>query len=124
MLPKRLRIGEHLDSKLRGLQQHTRMTPNLLCRIGFCLSMEDPLPVDPALYDDGNVREFNMTTLLGDHTSLYSALLRERLLAEGLDPEQDAEAHLKAHIGRGVLQLSNHAKSTEAVLALIPGVQE
>lgn len=118
MLGNRIHVGERVNSKLRTLQQRTRLTPNLLCRIGFCLSIEDQQGIDPALYSDGNDREFNMSTLVGDYRELFVALLRERLHGDGLDFDEHAEEHFRAHISRGVLQLDLSVKRLEDLTAL------
>ena len=35
------------DSQLRMLKARTGLTPNILCRLGFCLSLEEPgIPTD------------------------------------------------------------------------------
>ena len=38
----RVRFSKEADSRLKTLKTKTGITPNLLCRIGFCLSLEEP----------------------------------------------------------------------------------
>ena len=62
---QRIPFTEEADSRLRLLKSRTGITPNILCRIGFCLSLEEPgipslLPED---FKQG--REINRYTLLG-----------------------------------------------------------
>ena len=38
----RLRVGEEASQRLSLLKGRTGLTPNILCRIGFCLSLNDP----------------------------------------------------------------------------------
>jgi len=42
----RLYVSEDIDNKLRVLKMRTGLTPNLICRVGFCLSLSEPsIPV-------------------------------------------------------------------------------
>jgi len=62
----KLRLTKDASNRLRFLAGKTSLTPNLLCRIGFCLSLsEDTIP-DPEEYSDED-REFNRYTLLGEY---------------------------------------------------------
>lgn len=119
MIRPRLYVGEQTSSKLRGLQQRAQITPNLLCRIGLCLSLEDESPVNVSMYVDGNAREFQMSTLLGPQQELYLALLRERLSSDGLLDSVDLNDYLRAHISRGVIQLSNQVGKIEDVVGFV-----
>jgi DNA sulfur modification protein DndE len=119
MIRPRIYIGEQATSKLRGLQQRTQVTPNFLCRVGLAVSLDDENPVDIALYADGNAREFQMSTLLGQYQELFVALLRERMAADGLLDTADANEYLRAHISRGVIQLSNQVRSIEDLVQFV-----
>lgn len=119
MIRPRIYLGEQATSKLRGLQQRTQVTPNLLCRVGLAVSLDDENPVDAALYADGNVREFQMSTLLGQYQELFVALLRERLAADGSLETSDLNELLRAHISRGVIRLSTQVKSVEDVVQFV-----
>lgn len=44
----RLQVCLEVDQRLIHLKARTGLTPNLLCRIGFCLSLNDPSVPDPA----------------------------------------------------------------------------
>ncbi len=107
----RIHVGQEVDVRLRNLKARTGLTPNLICRLGFCLSIDEPGIPDPRLYADGQVREFNRYTLTGQWDSLFFALLRERLVRDGLDSEADLEPQFKAHLSRGVLLLYQRLKS-------------
>ena len=41
MAPNRIYVGEGVDLRLRNLKARTGLTPNLLCRPGFCLSLAE-----------------------------------------------------------------------------------
>lgn len=116
----RIYIGTDVDQKLRTLKGRTGLTPNLICRLGFCLSLAEPGIPDQKLYEDGQTREFNRYTLTGQWDIFFFALLRERLIEDGLEPETELEAQFKAHLNRGVNILYHRVKSLEDLADLIP----
>jgi DNA sulfur modification protein DndE len=115
----RIYVGEEVDWRLRRLKARTGLTPNLLCRLGFCLSLSEPGIPDPNLYGEGNAREFNRYTLTGQWDQFFFALLRERLIQDNLDLETDLETQFKAHLSRGVLLLYQRLKTLEDFTELI-----
>ena|SRR5438874_560655 len=125
MVFNRIYVGEEVDQRLRLLKTRTGLTPNLLCRLGFCLSLTEPLIPDPQLYAEGQVREFNRYTLTGQWDIFFFALLRERrFVQDGSDPEVDLEAHFKAHLSRGVLMLHQRLKNLEDLADLVIEAQQ
>jgi DNA sulfur modification protein DndE len=119
----RLYVSEDVDHKLRGLKMRTGLTPNLLCRMGFCLSLSEPGVPDIQLYSDTQAREFNRYTLTGQYDLLFFSLLRERLEEDGLDIEISLEPQFKAHLSRGVGLLYQRVKTTESISGLIAEVK-
>ena len=119
MALNRIYVGEEIDWRLRTLKARTRLTPNLLCRLGFCLSLADSGIPDPDLYGDGAAREFNRYTLTGQWDQFFFALLRERLVQDGLDPETDLETQFKAHLSRGVVLLYQRLKGLDDLAQLV-----
>lgn len=119
----RIYIGEQVDLRLRNLKARTGLTPNLLCRLGFCLSLAEPGVPDPTLYADGQTREFNRYTLTGPWDVFFFSLLKERLIIDGLDVENELESQFKAHLCRGVLLLYQRLKSLEDLEALLTEAQ-
>jgi DNA sulfur modification protein DndE len=115
----RIYVGKDVDQKLRNLKARTGLTPNLLCRLGFCLSLAEPGIPDPDLYADGQAREFNRYTLTGQWDLLFFSLLRERMAADELDPEAHLESQFKGHLGRGITLLYQRVKSLTDVTAMI-----
>lgn len=114
----RLRVCEEADLRLRILKARTGLTPNILCRLGFCLSLNDPTPPDPNLYPEDGPREINRYTLTGQWDSLFVALLKERCERDGLG-EAEWEAQFRAHVNRGVLQLYKQVHSLEDLARLV-----
>jgi DNA sulfur modification protein DndE len=119
----RIYIGEDVDLRLRQLKGRTGLTPNLLCRIGFCLSLAELGIPDSHLYAEGQVREFNRYTLTGQWDVFFFALLRERLVQDGLDPEADLEMQFKAHISRGIFMLHQRVRSLIDLADFVTEVQ-
>ena len=115
----KVHLGEGVDFRLRNLKARTGLTPNLLCRLGFCFSLDQPGVPDIALYEGGQPREFNRYTLTGQWDALFFALLRQRLGIDGLDVERDLETQFKAHISRGVYLLSQRLKRPSDVARLV-----
>ena len=92
------------------LKARTGITPNILCRIGFCLSLEDPgSPTElPDPFKAG--REINRYTLLGKYDQIFVALLATRLKKDTL-PLKEMDKMFLAHINRGVEILTARLKS-------------
>ena len=116
----KLKLTTEASNKLRALAGRTKMTPNLLCRLGFSLSLAEPRVPDPEVYPEEE-REFNRYTLLGEHDAIYVALLRERCVQDGL-VDFRLEDYFRAHINRGVDLLSRRIK-TLSDLAEVAGRQ-
>ena len=111
MTLSRVTVNRDVDVRLRNLRGRTGLTPNLLCRLGFCLSLEEPGIPDLELYAGDAEREFNRYTLTGQWDQLFFAMLRERLSDDGLDPEEYIEPQFKAHLSRGVFLLNQRVRS-------------
>ena len=113
----KLRLTKDASNRLRFLAGKTSLTPNLLCRIGFCLSLSEPTVPDPEEYTDED-REFNRYTLLGEYDPLFIALLRERCLQDGLDFARLPD-YFRAHMSRGVTLLQQRVRSLSDISALV-----
>jgi DNA sulfur modification protein DndE len=116
----RITIDSDATNQLKMLKANTGMTPNYLCRIGFCYSLNEPRPPNPQQYDtDGQT--FNRYTLLGEYDTLYMALLKERLIQEGKDPEEDLYKEFVAHLNRGVERVAGNVGDLTGFYDLVPG---
>jgi DNA sulfur modification protein DndE len=108
----RIRFCEEADQRLRQLKARTSLSANLLCRIGFNLSLAEPSIPDPARYPEDSRREIERGTLTGRYDELFVALLRQRCLGDGLPGNgPDFEAQFHAHMNRGVLLLYQQVKA-------------
>jgi len=115
------RIGFSLDAtyKLRQLKSRTGMTPNVLCRLGFMLSLkENTIPSD-ADFPEGGM-EINRHTLTGDHDLLYVALLRQRCFRDGIKSKKNIAKQFRAHMNRGAFLLAAKLIDLQSVVELIP----
>lgn len=117
----RLRISEEVAHRLSILKARTGLTPNILCRIGFCLSLNDPTSPDPKDYPDDTEKEINRHTLTGQWDPLFVALIKERCHCDGqpLDDENLAD-HFRVHVNRGVLLLYKRTRSLNDLAQLMP----
>jgi DNA sulfur modification protein DndE len=107
---KRLKFSKEADNWLRMLKSRTGITPNLLCRIGFCMSLEEPGVPTSDRHPEDSAREMNRYTLLGEHDALFEALLRQRMHEDrSLSPQTMDEA-FRAHVHRGIILLASRLK--------------
>lgn len=114
---RRLRFCREADNWLKVLKSRTGVTPNILCRIGFALSLDEPGLPRTLAYPEDSDREINRYTLLGEDESTYVALLRQRLMDDDESDCDDLNAHFRAHMNRGVLLLAARVKSLPDLLA-------
>lgn len=114
----KLRVTKEASNRLRFLAGRTGLTPNLLCRLGFCLSLADPAIPDPAMFPEED-REFNRYTLLGEYDPLFVALLRQRCHKEGIT-ENELPGAFRAHMNRGIILLQQRIRSVGDLGTLVP----
>ena len=114
----KIRLTKDASNRLRFLAGKTGVSPNLLCRVGFCVSLSEPKPPNPRDFPEED-REFNRYTLLGEYDALFVALLRQRLHRDGLNTK-DVAGHFRAHMNRGIVLLQQRVR-TVADLAMLVG---
>ena len=116
----RVRVSVDSSNKLKFLKARTGLTPNLLCRLAFSLSLGEPgMPRFELSDEDG--QEFNRYTLTGEYDQFLIALLRERLVADGLDQESDFLPQFRGHMNRGVSLLFSRVKGLTDLGGLLRG---
>lgn len=120
----KIKVSEDVDQKLKQLKSKTGLTPNLLCRIGFCLSLREPDVPDPSAYDEKSNREFNRYTLTGSWDSLFIALLTQRCMRDDLRIPEDLEEQFRGHLNRGVLLLFQRVKHLDDLCRLVEEINE
>ena len=119
---RRLRFCQEADNWLRVLKSRTGITPNILCRMGFALSLDEPGLPNPDAYSEDSAREINRYTLLGEYDATYVALLRQRMIDDATaggdeNGERDIDAQFRAHMNRGVMLLAARIRSLPDLLA-------
>jgi DNA sulfur modification protein DndE len=110
------------DNRLRTLKARTGLDRNYLCRLGFCLSLEEPGIPDHFPKDVKAAREIDRYTLLGQHGVAYSAMLHVWMI-ENQQPtatSSDFDACFVAHMNRGVELVTTRVKSLADIAALLP----
>jgi len=100
----RIKISNDATIRLRTMKGKTGLTPNLLCRIALCYSLETQKItqlIEPA--EDG--QEFNRFTLTGEYDSYFIALIKERCKSDGIDPEKNFMKYFKLHLNNGIMAI-------------------
>lgn len=115
----KLRLTKDSSNRLRYLAGKTGLAPNLLCRLGFCLSLNDASLPNPADYPEED-REFNRYTLLGEYDALFVALLRQRCHEDGVQVSE-LPIFFRAHVNRGIALLQRRVKNLAGILELFEG---
>jgi DNA sulfur modification protein DndE len=108
MRVNKIRLSKDASERLKHLKARTGLTPNILSRFGFCLSLSDPAIPNPEQFAEDD-REFNRYTLLGEWDELFVALLKQRLAQDRM-PQAQLEDQFRAHVNRGILSLYGLAK--------------
>jgi DNA sulfur modification protein DndE len=118
---RRMRFTEDISKKLGLLRGRTGITPNILCRIGFCMSVETPSIPDPNEFAERGDREIDRPVLLGTYDPLFVAMIKERCKRDGLNVEGDElYEHFRAHMHRGVALLYKRVKDIPDMKHLMP----
>ena len=108
---QRIPFTSDADTRLRMLKGRTGLTPNILARIGFCLSLEEPgIPAQPSKEALAG-REINRYTLLGAYDSALVSLLIARELRDGDLLGETLDSSFVAHMNRGVELIAARVKS-------------
>jgi DNA sulfur modification protein DndE len=119
---QRIPFAESVDQKMRTLRGRTSVTPNLLARVGFCLSLEESgVPADP-FESEGEGRVINRGTLLGENDATYVALLRTWIGKSQPDESMTQErfnALFIAHMNRGFELISSRIRSLSDLANLL-----
>jgi len=108
---------------MRMLKAKTGITPNILARLGYCLSLEEPgTPVDP-FQDETVGREIKRVTLLGQYDIVYVCLLRTWLANQTNGKslsQKEFDDLFVAHMNRGFELISGRMKSLADLQNIVP----
>lgn len=119
MLGKKLQLDEASTQLLKTLKLRTGLTHQYLCRIAFCISLEELGDVDPGSFDEEGL-EFNRYTLTGEWDSLFLAYLREWIQLNDPDGSYSETDWARAHINRGLAVLPRRIRLLSDVPGLVP----
>lgn len=105
-----IRVSEKGKQQLTILKRKTGIDNwHTLCRWAFCYSLAEPsIPPKETIPTDSNV-EMDWKTFAQQNTSLYEALLKQRLIDDNL-PIEDAQTWFNIHLHRGISYLNNNCK--------------
>jgi DNA sulfur modification protein DndE len=116
---QRVKFSAEADGRLRMLKARTGLTPNIICRLGLCLSLDEPgLPRSDS--SEPSQREINRYTLLGEYDLLFVTLLSVRHAEAADDPEELARLFVE-HLHRGITLLANRLKAPASIAELAQG---
>ena len=114
----KIKISNDATQKLRTIKMRTGLTPNILCRLGFCLSLNEPGTPDSSQFQEDGM-EFNRYTLTGMYDTLFVSLLKEKCIQEGIAIDDNFSKQFVAHLNRGVLLIYNRIKNLADMKNLI-----
>lgn len=116
---QRIKICKDATARVRYLGGRLGLTPNILGRLGICISLNDPSIPNPAQYDEEG-QEYSRYTLLGEWDKLFIALVKERIVHDGFEPNKDLDSQFRAHLNRGMITLCNRVRDLGDIYELMP----
>ncbi len=119
MLAKKIQLDEASTQILKTMKGRTGLTHQYLCRLAFCLSLNEPGQPDPGSYNERGI-EFNRYTLTGEWDRLFVAYLREWLAREQPDTSAEESTWFRTHINRGLAVLQQRVRTLADVTELVP----
>ena len=114
MIPHRVRVSARATGRLRYLKSRTGLTPNILSRFAFILSVRDMRRI---AHPPGDLRgqEFNAPTLFGEHQELYELILVRYV--EIANDDRDIGHIIAGHIDNGLHKMG-HVRRLEDLVEL------
>lgn len=120
---KRIPFSSEATNRLAQLRSKIVIKENnILCRMGFCLSLEESgIPLAP---DNLNGSPIDRYVLLGEHDKTYLALLVAWMKKNGMEDFNAKEFTdwFIAHMNRGAELISARIKNMGDFVNLLPGV--
>jgi DNA sulfur modification protein DndE len=108
MIFTKIKLSEESTKKLELLKKRTGLTPNILCRLALCVSLDKE--GIPNANTNSNGQEINRFTLNGEFDVFFISLVKQRCIEDKLDPETDFFKQYKLHTERGVDLIYNRLK--------------
>jgi len=113
-LPNRIRLSQTSSEQLTWLKAKSGITPNILARIAFSLSLKSEFDFRQ-LTPQSDGLEFNLGTLLGEHAQLYELLLLDDSNAT---TSEELNRAMVSHIENGLSYLRG-SKSLHGLVDVI-----
>lgn len=110
MVIDHIRVSSQAKDQLVRLKRVTGIKHwNVLCRWAFCVSLAEPgVPASLNLLADSNV-EMSWKVFGGRYADLYSVLLKERCVSDGLGTDGETLAQqFRLHLHRGISYLAGN----------------
>lgn len=118
MKMQRVRFSREADNRLRMLKARTGLTRNLICRLGLCVSLDEPGEPRSDSSDPSKF-EIDRYTLLGEYDQLFVALLKTRHPDIHSDPDELGRLFVE-HLHRGIALLANRLKAPASIAEIVP----
>ena len=104
------KVSTKLQSKLQKIKTETEIEPNLMCRLGFCFSLnmkdDDGISVEKA--KDTSKQIIRKEILFGDNVSVYGSLFEFWCINHSeITAKISKKDLIEAHITRGLSRLIN-----------------
>lgn len=119
---RRIPFTAESESRLRVLKARTGLDRNYICRMGFCLSLEEPgIPaIIAGKAQEG--REIDRYTLLGEYAAAFISLLLIWMSRNAASlGSNDLDSWFVAHMNRGVEIISARIRSLADMGSLLAG---
>ncbi len=114
----RIKFSNDATIKLRTLKSRTGITPNILCRLGFMLSLKDPTIPSPEDFPEDGM-EINRYHLTGYYDLLFCSFLKQRCHKDSLSKSTDITKQFRAHMNRGVFLLASRTSDISSIPDLL-----
>ena len=83
---ERIKLSTRSQQLLAGMKKKTGLTPNILARFAFCMSIKEKSIPNPDEFNQGG-SELSPAVLFGEHEQMYHTLMINRLDNDKLDAE-------------------------------------
>ena len=118
---RNISFSKEASEALNKLKGKVGLNWNALSRIGFCLSLNDP--VAPDIREPRSLGDITIDrkTLLGTEEEIYLGLLRQYCVERNI-PQELQKEYFKAHMDRGVILLSKRVGGLKDLTQLLATV--
>jgi len=110
MILEHVKVSSQAREQLIRLKRYTGIEHwNVLCRWALCVSLAEPtIPPIVKIPADSNV-EMSWRVFGGRYAELYTALVKQRCLSDGLGIDEDTLVdQFRLHLHRGIGYLANN----------------